>query len=396
MKLRQRRAESLTPELLDNWERIGQFMFSPSEFTKFAELGIAINEKIPPDRLLDGDREMVFAFSQWAAAGSDLMLPVFEGILADQLIPQYQVALVETTPSMVQTAVDETAQRHGRSWPNPVVLRGVLWRTSADPVGGVTEMARHTLPVVNPVSGAELDGGQYFQRAKSERDSLARNYLNQWNRAVLKHFDAFGKMNQFSNLWRIFTQGELDRLLNEEYPNSNMPHVLRNRQPGQWELEEDYMFVGVVYRDKRRDVMPGVFRNPVASDSQAFAQIAMFVPRPRLVWGHFVEGQGSPDGISGGGIPGMTNPFPSVDPGPVEPGEPGESWWRVVPQGSSWHSGQWSLFNQNWSTQLSPATAQYLPAILSTPPYIYDDLSDLQLPNLQNLTTRDVRWISHH
>ncbi len=114
-----RRAESLTPEMLDNWERIGQFMFTPSEFSKFAELGLAINEKIPPMREVDGDREMIFAFSEWAAAGSELMLPVFEGILAEGLIPQFQVALVETTPYMVQTAVDETAQRHGQAWPRP-------------------------------------------------------------------------------------------------------------------------------------------------------------------------------------------------------------------------------------------------------------------------------------
>ena len=229
------RAESLTPELLDNWERTGQFMFSPSEFEKFAQLGLAINEKIPPERQIDGDREMVFTFSEWAAAGSDLMLPVFEGILSEQLIPQFQVALVETTPTMVQTAVDQTAQRHGQSWPQPVVLRGVMWHTMADPVGGVGELSQGSLPVVNPVAGAALDGNRYFDLAKSTRDSLAKMYLDQWNRAVLKHFDAFGKMNQFSNLWRIFTCGELDRLLNQQYPRSNLPHVLRRPTPGQYE-----------------------------------------------------------------------------------------------------------------------------------------------------------------
>jgi hypothetical protein len=389
-----RRAESLTPELLDNWERIGNFMFSTSAFPKFQELALAIDEKIPPLRALEGDREMVFAFSQWAAAGSDLMLPVFEGILAEELIPQFQAALVEATPYMVQTAVDETARRHGQSWPNPVALRAAMWRTTVDPVGGVSEMSRGTLPVVNPLLGASLDPESHLGRAKSERDQLARMYLNQWNNAVLKHFDAYGEMNQFSNLWRIFTCGELDRLLNEEYPRRNLPHVLRTRQPSQMELETDYMFVGVVYRDRRHDVMPGVFRNPIEGDTVSFAQIALFVPERRLVWGHFTDRGAPPGGLSGGGIPGGTNPFPAVDPDP-EPSPPGQSWWAVVVQSSSWHSERWSLFNQNWSAQMVPATTAQLPSILSNQPYIYGELG-LELPELGGLSARDTRWINHH
>jgi hypothetical protein len=389
-----RRAESLTPEMLDNWERIGRFMFRPSEFSKFAELGLAIDEKIPPERALEGDREMVFAFSEWAAAGSDLMLPVFEGILAEGLIPQFQVALVETTPFMVQTAVDETARRHGQAWPNQVPLRAALWRTVGDPVGGASEMGRGTLPVVNPVGGTELDMTGYFNTARTTRDQLAHMYLRQWNNAVLTHFDYLGKMNQFSNLWRIFTRGELDRLLNEEYPTTNLPHVLRTRRPGEAELEQDYMFVGVVYRSQRNDVMPGVFRNPMQSDTTAFAQISLFVPEPRLVWGHFTDRGGGPGDPSGGGIPGQPNPFPSPDPDPT-PSPPGETWWAVVVQSSSWHGGAWSLFNQNWSTQITPATAWELHYILGTEPYIYGELG-MELPRLQGLSTQDVRWINHH
>ncbi len=65
------------------------------------------------------------------------------------------------------------------------------------------------------------------------------------------------------------------------------------------------MFVGVVYRAKRGDVMPGVFRNPIESDTTAFAQIALFVPQPRLVWGAFHGSSQVECGrSSGGGIPG--------------------------------------------------------------------------------------------
>lgn len=393
-----RRAESLTPEILDNWERIGHFMFSPSEFYKFAELGLAIDEKIPPGRAVDGDREMIFTFSEWAAAGADLMLPVFEGILADELIPRFQTALVATTPEMVQTAVDGTARRHGQAWPQPVTLRAALWRTSADPVGGWSETVRGTLPVVNPVGGTELDMDGYFSRAKTRRDELANMYLRQWNNAVLTHFDRFGKMSQFSNLWRIFTRGELESLLDEEYPSSNLPQVLRSRQPSRWELEEDYMFVGVVYRAKRADFMPRVFTNPTASDTLAFAQISLFVPEPRLVWARYREHHRSPDGLSGGGIPGLTNPFPTLDPDP-QPSPSGEPRWSIVVQSSGWHGGSWSLFNQNWSAQMTPATAELLPEILSSRPYIHGDMNEelvTGLPRFDRLDARAVQWINHH
>jgi hypothetical protein len=249
------------------------------------------------------------------------------------------------------------------------------------------------LPVVNPVGGTELDVAGYFTVARTTRDQLAHMYLRQWNSAVLTHFDRLGQMSQFSNLWRIFTRGELERLLNEEYPSSNLPHVLRNRRPEATEIEQDYMFVGVVYRHRRNDAMPGVFRNPVQSDTTAFAQISLFVPEPRLVWSHFTEGGGGPGDPSGGGIPGQPNPFPTVDP--PDPSPPGESWWAVVVQSSGWHSGAWSLFNQNWSTQITPATVAELHHILGTQPYIYGDLG-LQLPQLQDLTPQDVRWINHH
>ena len=43
------------------------------------------------------------------------------------------------------------------------------------------------------------------------------------------------------------------------------------------------MFVGVVYMKKINDYVPGIFKNPIASDAQAFSQIMMFVPRRRLL-----------------------------------------------------------------------------------------------------------------
>ncbi len=140
--------------------------------------------------------------------------------------------------------------------------------------------------------------------------------------------------------------------------------------------------------------MPGVFRNPTDNDTIAFAQISLFVPQRRLVWGHFTDRQGDPGGLSGGGIPGYPNPFPSEDPD-AEPSPEGESWWAVVLQSGSWHGEAWSLFNQNWTAQMTPATTEQLPYILSTEPYVLGDLS-VQLPRLTGLDSQDIRWINHH
>lgn len=399
---RDRHAESLTPEILANWERIAP-VFQSSEFPKFADLGLAIEEKVPHER------EMIFTFSEWAAAASELMLPVLEDILANYRIPEFQRALVDSTPRLAQYAADEVARRHGQSWPRPMQLRGVLWRTNADPVGGVSEAQRRTLPVVDPEMDMIPGQNNYIKQARRERSRLAHKYLAAWNDESLESFDRYGKMSQFSNLFRIFTRGQLKQMLDEEYRESNLPFQIRTSVADLLEngidvnkhLQQDFSFVGVVYGEKMVERIPGIFKNPVNSDTQAYAETMIFVPRRRLIK---VPKDDSSNSTGGGprfgGIPGERVALPVASSGASSPSsapsnsnEPPE--WYVRRQWEPRYPEQWDLLNQNWISQLTPATTPQLMQILSATPYV-NGAGGAATPDLQSLTEQDVPWLSHH
>lgn len=432
----ERNAEQMAYPILDNWARVGP-AFSGAEFPRFDQLGLAIEEKVPRER------QLVYTFSEWAYAASEIMLPVFETILSERLIPEFQRTLVESTPRLAQYATDEVARRHGQAWPRPVELRGVLWRTVADPVGGTREYERRTLPVVDPVMDLVPNQEVYRKDARQQRSELAHEYLRRWNRESLQAFDDYGKMSQFANLWRIFTCGQLRRLLVEEYPDTNLPfqirHKLNDVADVNGHLEQDFMFVGVVYRDKIDDRIPGIYQNPIENTSTAYAQLMMFVPRARLVkqWLDPTAGgaQGRPSD-TGGGVPGQQIPIPVPAlrglqgvPGPQRiPGPQTAAWqtspsngdpagdshddpddspgngdrddedelpWIVRRQSGQWFPSSWDLITQNWTVQLTPATSGSIPEILSLQPYV-NHMSAFELPDLTPLTSEDLQWLSHH
>jgi len=392
-------ALAMTGEVIDNWERLAP-AFEEAEYPSFAELAPAIAEKVPHER------ELITTYSEWVAAASEDILPVMEEILATQAIPQFQRTLVETTPDLAQYAADEVARKHGKAWPRPVRLRAVMWRTNGDPVGGMSEGERRTVPVVDPVMDYSSDQEKHFKTATNQRKSYSRTYLNMWNSDLLVAFDQVGKMSQFANLWRIFTCGQLDRLL-KEYPNSNQPFVIRH-QIGEIEdrnlhAERDFMFVGVVYREQVADSIPGIFKNPIPSDTQAYAQVMVFVPRRRLIRVRSGgESVNSPtQGEYQGGVPGEGVYLPLPDDGTGEeeemdsPSEGEEEEWYVRRQSGSLYRTSWDLLSQNWSTQLVPATAPAIPLILSTEPYV-NDVTDVTTPQLGSLTEQEFLWISNH
>jgi hypothetical protein len=418
---RDRNAEAMTPEILDNWARVAP-AFAGAEFPKFAELSPAMAEKV------EHERQMVLTWSEWSAAASELMLPVFEQILAEEQIPQFQRALVRTTPQLAQYAVDEAAKRHGEAWPENAALRGALWRTMVDPVGGVSEEIRRTLPVVDPVMDMEPEIEVYARIAKRERHQLSHLYLNQWNDDSLQVFDELGKMSRFSRFWRIYTCGQLEKLL-KEYPDNNLPFQIRHRiappdatREGEGiflefeiddinpHLEQDFCFVGVVYGDQYRETAPGVFNNPTAGDDIAYAQVMVFVPRRRLIKvypNRNPNGEGGPPSF--GGVPGQSGFLPSRPPvagsspaaPPPAPGDDPQSdepEWRVGRQSAAYYPDgitQWHLLNQNWIAQLVPATTGRLPEILSTAPYV-NGITEVTPPDLRALSERDLPWLSHH
>ena len=348
---RDRHAEPLVPEILAAWDRIGPVL-EESGFEKFERLGRAIPGKTPLEQ------RMVTTYGEWMAASSEVVLPVLETILNDEMIPDFQRQVVQATPALAQTAAAYIADRHTanpspRDLPRGPVV-GVLWRTLVDPVGGGSEDLRRTLPASDPQ--VEID---HQSRARADRNRYARHYLRLWNDVMMRPFDQEAKMSQFGSLWRSFTCGQLERLL-QEHADRNFPHMIRERpSPGAagFLLDSDYMFVGVTYRTKVIPAAPTLFTDSLASDNQAFAQGMLFVPHRRIV------------GYWGANIPIRQN----------------------VPT-------HWDLWNQNWSFQLVPATSPSVGPILSTTPATpyTEGLASFQLPNLSGVDADDVRRLTTH
>ncbi len=53
---------------------------------------------------------MVQSYSDWIKGTADLVLPVWEQILSQELIPKFQRALVTATPQLAQLAANEIAR----------------------------------------------------------------------------------------------------------------------------------------------------------------------------------------------------------------------------------------------------------------------------------------------
>jgi hypothetical protein len=377
---RDRHGEPLVPEILQAWNQIApKLSRAPTlqdwPYPKFSAAGDAIPQKTPLEQ------EMVTKYGEWMAASSELVLPLLEQILQQELIPQFQREVIQATPQMAQIATARIAEQHtGRVLPwdqSRPQIEAILWRSIIDPVGGGVETAQGTLPAIGP------DNPQYdFQSAVTARNNYARSYLNQWNYSLMRQFDdqyqGMAKMSAFAGLWRGFTCAQLQQLIGE-YPNSNLPQVIREAPPNAASVQKDwlmtnYQFVGVVYRRKVTAAVPKVFSDTLTADNQTFAQGMLFAPRSR----------------------------------PVDVG-----WWLVNGEwqwgfihGELWNQQRWGaprqvwdLWNQGWTFQLVPAVSPAVPSILMQPPqspYLATALNSQQLPNLTNISTTDIIRLTTH
>ncbi len=422
---RDQNSASYTPKILAAWSRVAP-VFSSSGFPKFTALGSAIQQKVPLEQ------RMVDRYSAWAKSVSDQVLPLMEQILSEELIPQYQRAVVAAFPDIAQSAARKTAAQNGSPDHGRGTMYGVLWRTDGRPLGGGDEAGYspddRTLPIVDPELDEMPNQQAYVDESKAERTMLAHRYLDEWNNLMLRGFDRYAKMSQFAGLWRSFTCGYLERLLNEEYPRTNLPMIIRE-DPGRTvdptaALEKNYTFVSVVYWKKLPETLPGLFRNPLEPDAQAFAEVHVFVPLERLGWVHIVPSGGASDDVLLGGVPGEDAAIGGDSSGQSGPSGPGEwrvgrvggtwpwnflqeQWWTLMRKlGTSplasdtppqWNSTPWNLLNQSWNCQLAPVTAPALIKILQTDPQLPGfDEQNFTLPNLGGLRSEDLQQISPH
>jgi hypothetical protein len=389
---RDRNAQAYSEPVLDAWQRAGPAL-TASGFEKFGRLGPALDQEAALER------ELVRAYSDWAAASSEQVLPLLEVILQERMIPEYQRAVTVAFPDIAQTAALEIADRCGRPDRGRGRMLGVLWRASAQPVGGYGELIDRTLPVVDPVMDMLFDQEKLLKKARKQRKSMADRYLQHWNSQTMSFFDRKAKMCQFGAFWRSFTCGQLKKLLEDEYPNTNLPHLIRTEKTdvvdASRHMAENFTFLAVVYWKKLPESKPGLLKNRTESAALAFAQVRMFIPRRRLQWHRSSSGGGGSSGIPIGGVPGDFPNLPSdeVDE-PGVGGSPGVGHWRVGRQGVS---EAWDLLNQRWTCQLVPAVMPNLVHILqTTPPLPAFGAQELTVPNLGGLDSEDIKIINTH
>ncbi|MGQ0633849.1 MAG: TadE/TadG family type IV pilus assembly protein [Planctomycetaceae bacterium] len=419
---RDRNAEAMVPDILTAWRNVAG-MFSNAQFPKFGALSPAIEQQV------ELERKLVKTYSDMSFATSELVLPVLESVLRDRLIPQFQREVVLTMPDLAGQVTFEVARRHGlhrlqQAQEQQVrgPQRGLLWRTDLVVPGYSSVMNEHdpmlrTVPAVDPAPAGQdamlvSNPSYYFNEARQQRERLARLYLlgpPGWNFDRLKFFQFESRLSQFFGLWQTFTCGQLMRLLNEEYPDSNLPYILRMsyersseglpgevlRQSGDSQfvkpyLDRNFMFVGVVYRKKLQETFAGLFKYPLAADPQAFAQIHLFVPLARQRYSPGGMADSTNQNIGGGGF-GVDTPVPMPQPGEFTP--PG---WSREP----WPA-EWTLFNQNWRVQIVPATSDAIASILRAPLLTHlerkaEQFAGLTPPSLGAATGSDVRQINTH
>lgn len=387
---RDRNAEKYVPSILAAWNRMAP-AFTNSPYAKLRALAEAIPQKTPLEQ------ELVSAMSDWGEAVSEQTLPFVEEVLRQRLIPQFQRAVVDAYPDIAQRAAKEAAERNGGHGPGARESRrsavlGVLWRTSAAPVGYASNLLDRTLPVVDPVEDLLVAQDAYISIARKQREAYSRHYLNLWNDRTFRFFGDAAKMCQFANIWRTFSRGYLNRVLDQEYPTTNLPFVMlateeETLNPNAY-LDQHFTFVAVVYWRAQPRLMPRLFGNPLAADGEAFAQVRVFVPHRRLVW---IPPSGELNEV--GGMPGEIPRMPSDLLPPPDPNAPRGR--RHI--GRDLVPAEWDLFNQNWTVQLVPATTANLITILqASPPVSEPNTEAFRLPRLGGLSGEEIGRISTH
>lgn len=345
-------AGGASPSIHDAWVDAGRIL-ERTNYDLFEPLGELIPDKI------GAERDAVIAHGDWFEDYFTPILPVFESIIETEAIPRFQRDVVLATPDLAASAAREAGRLHGEG-----DVRVALWRLSG-PIARIDEAPDPLIPVADPMQDTV-----YQNWGREWRKRYTKRYLDDWNQASLGYFIDSAKMSQFYNLWCNFTHGYLNELLSQNV-NTNLPMMIITDSPGQEDtqyrptvsvLERDYMFLAVCYAQHDREVFPTLFRNPIEETGNdgavnAFAQILLYVPEPRLVWNQYTTGGGSSGRFFGSGIGG------GIGWGESSGEASGET--VIVPGRQPGRSRQWNLANQNWQAKLVPATHRNVTTILA-------------------------------
>ena len=318
-------------------------------------------ENVPPELEQQAaiERALILAFGNQNASIAAQLLPTLEGMLQTEQIADFQRELTRRTPQIAMDAANEIIQRHAPADAgvgNGAAAQIVLYRADQLAFDESTKADRSTLPVVDPTDPSSGADEEYFDNATSQRAGLARRYLGTLNQERLQDIEGRTPLSGFTQLWRQQTSAQLQQLL-EENLNRNLPFQLRRLDsqfsPNQ-SIENDTMFVGMMYWGEMPERLPGLFENPMDADDVAFSQIRLFLPRPRLVF---------------------------------DPTQPPDK--QIGRDGAPMHR---NLLNQNWNTQMVPASLAGIPAILEESP----DNAAITPLNLGGINVEEFRRLNTH
>lgn len=411
---RDRNAQQAVPAVLDAWEEIAP-KFGEAEFYKFPPVVAPLLEKVESNGGSDPfefdpsegiERQAVKAWSDMMAAASEEFLPVFEHILREELIPQFQRDLILSSPELARQVTLEIGLRHALTQADQQQINGMLsegagptpdrpliaklWRYSVNAVGDEYEgdPNTRTLPAIDPSrTGTDFDqipnGIDLIERARQQRETYARRYLEYWIRDKLHLFDNDGeaKAAQFANLFRIAACAQLMQLLNVEYYETNLLIQIRPladtpqeeqlalQDPVQVNnyLEQNFQLMGVAYRQHLEETGPGLFRNPLQPqyDAMTYTQIEMYLPQSRY----------------------------RCCPWWTEVNDFGGEFSHFSENRDGWPTG-WNLMSQNWTTRLVPVTLSNAQEILSASSP--QDMNNIRVPQLINLSEEDFQLLNTH
>jgi hypothetical protein len=416
---RDRNAMALSEDVLGAWTKVGP-IFEKSPYQKFTGLGKGIPAKV------NAEREMIRTFSEFVGAISELTLPTLEQILQQKLIPQFERTLVMTVPGIAQQVTSEVARRHSTKPASELNKRGqtwgVLWRmNNVQEVGSSDEQdpQQRTLPAADPdPSGPDYNRlpyrELYLKAAIAERERLTYLYLDLWNGHILGLFPSprYAQMSQFFGLWTIFTHGQVCKLVNEEYPTTNLPYQIRRLQDGlspddlmleirrsnppNWSpaksyLEQNFRFAGVAYRKPLNEMFGKLFQNRLASDAMTSAEVALFVPLPRFSHMHSDGNQQAVAAQSGGNLFGGSLP---LDPGGTQQPSGLVDFWVTDNWPKPTDRYVWSLLTQNWAVQIVPTTADNMGKILQTP--AQQNAPGMTIPTFGPVGPAELRKVNTH
>jgi hypothetical protein len=322
------------------------------------------------------------------------LLPVMQVVLGtpelvspvagDRLLPEYQRDVIALFPGLAQETTDEIALRHGlphgrlpqgasqarTAPPSQFGPRGpqagVLWLTRGVAVGATDESdpLTRTLPMIDPnIDGADwarlTDIGDRQVVAAIRRLEVATQAL----RALHDQLPD-GRRHDASLLGDATRY--LIRLLEVEYPTTNLPMILRSQtgrpatadSPGRM---NDNSIMATVHRTFDREHGSKLFINPLAvrSDAVTFAQAEYFLPRPRY----------------------------RCCPWTLETPE------GTVNNADDWPR-DWDSFNQTWSVRLTPADESATLKILQS--RLPNPASGLRPMRLDGVTPLDVERVNTH